>query len=302
MLNRTWGFYSGRPSLMGSMKHTVPCRSPASKYQWKPHVDRNHDTCLSPETDTSVLGMVPPFLTQLAMKMSRIAAILCVHLPAFHFLHTNNFRYTGIPDTVPSTTSFVQSMAQELQQWSRMLPPVLQIDTSQPRSGDQEKEHFPMVIQLHMQYHAAVVLLHRPFVGGVNSPNTQNYLPLSASQMCSQSATEISRLLIMFRRRYSWRYVHLQAVHNATIAGVVHAYDACVFPGERGKLAQENLNVCVQALGEMAQSFKSSTRGYEVIAAVRREWHDQKFAHAGNKRSRGSASQNQNVRPSVKQR
>ena len=159
-----------------------------------------------------------------------------------------------------------------------------------------------MVIQLHIQYHAAVILLHRPFVSEPTSPSAFRDQPLNASQICSHSASEISRLLIMFRSRFSWRYVHLQAVHNATIAGVVHAYDACIFPGERGKRAQEDLNVCIQALGEMAQSFKSSTRGYEVIAAVRREWQNQRFLQAGSKRSLGSMSQNMNERPSGRQK
>lgn len=192
---------------------------------------------------------------------------------------------------MPDAQSFVQSMTRELQQWKASLPPALDIDTSRPSLNKERDNYLPMVIQLHMQYHATVILLHRPFVSECVSPSAIIDQPLNASQMCSVSASAISYLLIMFRRRFSWRYVHLQAVHNATIAGVVHAYDACIFPGERGKRAQEDLNVCIQALGEMAQSFKSSTRGYEVIAAVRREWQMRKFSHAGSKRSGGPTSQ-----------
>jgi hypothetical protein len=183
-------------------------------------------------------------------------------------------------------------MSTELEEWYATLPPALQIDVTSHATPDKQKdEPLPVIVQLHMQYHAVMILLHRPFVTDVSSPSALSEVTLDACQMCTRSAVAISRLLRIFRRRQSWRYVHLQSVHNTTIAGVVHAYDTCMFPGERGRQAQEGLSVCVQALGEMAQSFKSSMRGYEVIAAVRREWQARRWKQAGSKRPRGMSSQ-----------
>jgi hypothetical protein len=178
-------------------------------------------------------------------------------------------------------------MTTELEEWLAALPPALYIDVRQTGPDNLKGDPLPAVIQLHMQYYAVMILLHRPFVGEASSPSALNDTSWDACHMCTRSASAISFLLRIFRRRISWRYVHLQSVHNTTIAGVVHAYDACMFPGERGTQAQEGLNVCVQALGEMSQSFQSSMRGYEVLAAVRREWQARRWLHAGSKRPRG---------------
>lgn len=182
-------------------------------------------------------------------------------------------------------------MSKELDGWKATLPPSLQIDLSAAKKGEGQPKPSVVVIQLHMQYHGIMILLNRPFVGDVASRENMNDMNLDACRVCSRSAAAISELLRMFRRQLSWRYVHLQSVHNTTIAGVIHVYDSITFPGERGKQAQEGLNVCVQALAEMGQSFQSSMRGYEVIAAIRRESQAKRWLQTGAKRARGLVSQ-----------
>ncbi|KAK5000897.1 hypothetical protein LTR66_000314 [Elasticomyces elasticus] len=56
-------------------------------------------------------------------------------------------------------------------------------------------------------------------------------------------------------------------------------------------MAEQNLLDCINALGEIGQSFNSAIRGIEVITARRRIWRTQNFAQAGAKRHRGTFSQ-----------
>ncbi|KAI1622637.1 hypothetical protein EDD37DRAFT_611051 [Exophiala viscosa] len=267
-----WGFYSGRPSLLSSIKHNVSSPTSTGVYKWTAYGVAGESVRPLSRPGGDLLGLIPACFAQLAMKMGTIAALL----------------YTGVHSPIDDVRTFAQSMSAELEDWYATLPPALQVDTTSDSIPDKQKEDpMPVVIQLHIQYHAVIILLHRPFVSDMASPRAQSEATLDACQTCTRSAVAITRLLRIFRRRQSWRYVHLQSVHNTTIAGVVHAYDTCMFPGERGRQAQEGLSICVQALGEMAQSFKSAMRGYEVISAVRREWQMRRWKQAGEKRPRG---------------
>ena len=135
-----------------------------------------------------------------------------------------------------------------------------------------------------MLYHHAMMLLHRPFISDSST------MSFDAGDVCSNSASEFNRLLILYRRRYSLRHINVQGVHMTMTAGVIHAYDSCVYSGTRGKSAQDNLLVCVQALGEMGHSFAGGVRGLEVLTSLRRVWQTQKFCPSGTKRHRSMSS------------
>jgi len=130
-----------------------------------------------------------------------------------------------------------------------------------------------------------MIFLYRPFISESDDD------ALQASQICSNSAREICRLLGLYRRHYSLSRINLHAVAVTMTAGIVHAYDCCVFSGSRGKMAEQNLLDCIKALGEMAQSFNSAVRGIEVITSRRRVWQTQNFLQTGAKRHRGPFSQ-----------
>jgi hypothetical protein len=128
-----------------------------------------------------------------------------------------------------------------------------------------------------MQYHEAVILLYRPFLHawpdqaarsfGVGAPDGR--------QMCTESASKICDLLIMYRRQYGLRHINVHAVDAVLSAGLVHADNCCYLPESDNKHAQELLNICIQALGEMGQTFHCSTRALEVVTTLRRDWHDE---------------------------
>lgn len=168
-------------------------------------------------------------------------------------------------------------MSKELEQWRATLPAALQI------SADQVP--LPMTYQLHMVYHQTMIFLYRPFISEANETASL------AVETCSSSAREICRLLGLYRRHYSLSRINVHAVALTMTAGIVHAYDSCVFSGSRGKIAEQNLLDCINALSEMGQSFNSAVRGIEVITSRRRIWRTQNFVQAGVKRHRGTFSQ-----------
>lgn len=135
-----------------------------------------------------------------------------------------------------------------------------------------------------MTYHQILIYLYRPFV------SEDNEATLNARENCTGSAGQICRLLNIYRRYYALRYFNIQAVAITMVAGVVHAHDCCVYSGSKGKLAQDNLLTCIQALGEMGQCFNSSIRGLEVITTLRRVWQNKMFVQKGPKRQRGTFS------------
>jgi hypothetical protein len=126
-----------------------------------------------------------------------------------------------------------------------------------------------------LQYHEAVILLHRPFVfRGTGRPYASmcSTTPTNAQEICTEAASEICRLIIMYRRKYSLRRIHIQMVHVVMTAGLIHVYNCCFATGKEAKSAQEHLFTCVQALGEMGQTFNSSSRGLEIMTSLRHEW------------------------------
>ena len=107
---------------------------------------------------------------------------------------------------------------------------------------------------------------------------------LRAGEICTNSATIICRLLQVYKVNYGLRYINVQAVATTVTAGVVHAYDSCIYSGAKGKAAQANFVICIQALAEIGQSFKSSIHGLEIITALKRAWQHQMFKELGSKR------------------
>jgi hypothetical protein len=139
-----------------------------------------------------------------------------------------------------------------------------------------------------MQYHEAMILLHRPFITKIrSSPGSPTPTPgtLDAASACTHSASEISRLLVLYRRQWGLQQINIQAVHVVMTAGIIHAHDCCVYSGTLARTARDGLHVCLQALGEMGQTFHSGNRGLQVVMSLLRDWQNQTFAV----RKRGSS-------------
>jgi hypothetical protein len=71
-------------------------------------------------------------------------------------------------------------------------------------------------------------------------------------------------------------------------AALIHIFQLCASPSGRGgdQKAQASFLTCVQALGEMGQTFKSASRALDVVTSLRRSWRDDTTAGDRFKRAR----------------
>ena len=124
--------------------------------------------------------------------------------------------------------------------------------------------------------------------------------PSLARQKCFQAASAICNLLTTYRRHYGLKRAHIQMVHVIMTAALIHTYYCCLFAGKEGKGAQELLLTCMQALGEMGQTYRSASRALEMVTSLRNDWRIEVFMGLGGKRPSEdllSQSQSANQRP-----
>ena len=77
-------------------------------------------------------------------------------------------------------------------------------------------------------------------------------------------------------------------VHAAMTAALIHAFQLCTTSNgtvENSK-AQASFLTCIQALGEMGQTFKSASRALDVVTSLRQSWRDDASAGDRFKRAR----------------
>lgn len=159
----------------------------------------------------------------------------------------------------------------ELARWKESLPSALQVKKVAIGLG----VHLPVVYELHLQHEETMILLCRPFLGlseyeGENPPGAMS--PEVSRQRCFAAASSICAFLSAYRRQYGLKRMHFHMVHIISTAALIHVYYTCIIGGPEGKSAQDMLLVCMQALGEMGQTYRSASRALEVISQVRNDW------------------------------
>ncbi|KAF4124302.1 Fungal trans [Geosmithia morbida] len=115
-----------------------------------------------------------------------------------------------------------------------------------------------------LQYHTAVVLLHRPFFQMFRQD-----FPLKGQdtgphdihiQACRTSAEWISNIIRIYKVNYTLRRIPIFAVHCTVTAATVHLADTMSADAELRKKAIQRLQVCVLGLREMSTAWNSGTR------------------------------------------
>lgn len=123
-----------------------------------------------------------------------------------------------------------------------------------------------------------MILLHRPLLT-FSHQNKSKVLPRStlvdSRNICTESATQICRLLQRYRQHYSLRRAHVQTVHSLLTAGLIHAENWCYKLTSNTDSAHGDLLFCAQALGELGQTYHSSMRALEALTTLRRNWRDE---------------------------
>jgi hypothetical protein len=129
-------------------------------------------------------------------------------------------------------------------------------------------------------YHETIILLNRPFLGHSEpqgSRTSPGLTPSTAQRNCFHAASDIYKILTVYRRQYGLRRAHVHMVHVVMSAALIHSYFCSRFVEKEEPLSQGFLLTCLQSLGEMGQTYRVALRALEIIISLRNNWQNDAF-------------------------
>ncbi|OHF01744.1 nitrogen assimilation transcription factor nit-4 [Colletotrichum orchidophilum] len=255
----------GRPS--STPKSTISCP--------KPSIDSNEEyTPWLPTSDAlgsdKSLG-VHSHISSTACHVSETFTIACESMDIIYAANSK-LSTREIEDVVSKTDV-------ELRTHYRQLPSYLRLPAS-PKTP-----MLPHVCLFHIQFHAHLILLHRPLVHkrkrrpvSVNTPTDDSSIEGVGYEnqhmvTCRHSAAEIARLLRIYKQQYTLRRIPIAAVHLCFAAVVIHLIDAQPSSPNRQQ-AIRHLQTCVEALRDLRTAWCAwSDRALRAARLLAREWY-----------------------------
>ncbi|KAF4340293.1 pathway-specific regulatory nit-4 [Fusarium beomiforme] len=141
----------------------------------------------------------------------------------------------------------------------------------------------PYVYQFHLQYHHAILLLHRPFFQLLNPGKSSiPYDPEGGdihSKSSRESAVKMARILQIFKKNYTMRNVPVSAVHPAFTAAIIHLLHIKTTGNSGRTEAMRCLYVCIKSLYEMNVNWNWANRSIRAILSLATEWEIDIWAH-----------------------
>lgn len=129
-----------------------------------------------------------------------------------------------------------------------------------------------------MLYNTTLILLHRPYLSHHSENEAAREKTKHPSESSRKIATDAAVLICncveLYRCYYSLGRVNACIVYMIVTAGLMHADNWCYLPAEDAGRFQELHISCIQALGELGKTIRSSIRGLDLLTIVRREWLD----------------------------
>ncbi|KIW21479.1 hypothetical protein PV08_02059 [Exophiala spinifera] len=263
-IDTLWSTHCGRPSLMKSLRHNVQDPLPSRTYQWEYYVDPYISMRFPSNFDFAAAAHVHVYLASLMKILAQVSDVL----------------YSGVPDVSDDIRSFVAQTDRDFRDWFSSLPANLHLDGT-----GSSPFQIPAILELHLSYYECIILLHRPFIVSDDPLSSSGDSPLSK---CVQSAEEICNILVLFRTMYGLKRPHHHMCHITMTAALIHIFRLCVAVEEQPERdhAQRHFLTCVQALAEMSQTYKSASRGLDVVTSLRQSWQNDPFAGDRFKRAR----------------
>lgn len=93
-----------------------------------------------------------------------------------------------------------------------------------------------------------------------------------AREACFHAASNVIRILTSYRQQYGLKRAHVHVIQVITTAAIMHTYFYTLYRPQEGNTAQESLVICLQALGEMGQTYRSASRALEAVASLKDSW------------------------------
>jgi hypothetical protein len=130
-----------------------------------------------------------------------------------------------------------------------------------------------------MQLYAISIFLYRPFFSrNIELDEVGIRVFNQARRVCLSAARSLVDLVRLYRKQHTLRRTNVQIVHLLFTASLIHIYNTCTSTGEEAQKALSDLQFCCQALTEIGQAYKNSTRALEVLICIKPEWQSKAYA------------------------
>ncbi|KAF9886161.1 hypothetical protein FE257_011986 [Aspergillus nanangensis] len=254
--DRMWSFYVGRPESLDQQHISIgkPGTSDLTcgdHPNWRLYID-NGQPSVHKELP-AVYGEIAKETVNLCLKMAAIRKVL------YQSCQESDSNMSQLHE-------WSRRLRADVLAWSSQLPPFLSFNPDNPPAS-----FVPHLAQLHMQYHAILVIIDRPFAFSPSQPSGLTEKEIETSRRsCTQSAAAIAKLIRALRRQYSLRRMNIHTVHLIFTAALVHVHNAYISPESSiCATARQDLQTSCEALSEVGRSYKNALRALEVITCIK---------------------------------
>lgn len=248
--NVQWSFYMGRPLAMRFQDIQVekPSEKDANaqeeKEAWVPYIGKDEELpkVWREYTAPVRLNLTMIYLTELVEMISAI--------------QENLYSASEAVGLTIKHWNFKSQMHTKMTNWYANLPSPLLC------SANSQRPIVSHIVVLHMQYHAAQILLHRPFLCADITPNY-------SQEICRNSATTFTNLLEQYRSNwYSMRRINVISVHLIFTISTIHLLNAWTEVGTYKTDATQGIKTCCLALSELGRTFETAKRTLAVLTCL----------------------------------
>ncbi|OIW32929.1 hypothetical protein CONLIGDRAFT_590068 [Coniochaeta ligniaria NRRL 30616] len=274
--DKGWTAYLGRPESLpcSNIAQGVPLPTQAagtSHVPWRVYTD-------SDLSDLTVVDSSTSLSTSSDLAAFRHLSTLVAILGAIvRDLYHKDQSDTSPRHHVSSRTVqpiVVSALHTRLLNWHHELPQYMRLSAHQSAPTPT-----PVVLLVHMFYHAAIILLFRPFIHRTGSSHHCGPSTTSPLETCTASALTITRCLQQYRRLYTLRRYVDWLIHAVLTAATIHVINAApglgcnTAPASKGNIACEpkeairRLQETMTALSEMGRAWKAANRCFLQVKA-----------------------------------
>ncbi|KWU41105.1 hypothetical protein RHOSPDRAFT_13191, partial [Rhodotorula sp. JG-1b] len=262
ILDRYTASYIGRPGTIHERDYDCGFPSedePDEHEQWRPvRVDGTEFTGPPkagaeslPAENAQFLKSYPPIRAHTLSCFNAAAALAVIINRIISNIYAIRIRVLG-----QSSETLLSLLDQSLASWFLALPPHLQYN---PAGKSVPPPH---ILSLHLQFYNSLILLHRPFIPGQNSPAGQGTFP--SHSICTTAANAIANIVTIWRKTWTLRQCPPFLTYPIFSAGIICVYNAS-FDESLAHPAKVHLLQCMEALKEMELIWGSATRQRELL-------------------------------------
>lgn len=249
VFDKLWSFYMGRPGSLrlGDVYVARPDEADSKNETetWIPYSspDQKLPAIWTEYTAPAHLNITLVHLVKLIDMIAEIQEVM----------------YSGSDGIGPELWLFASKMHVRLASWYTNLPPPVLC------SLNSHKPVLSHIVVMHLQYHATLILLHRPFL----KISGTDHNVLRIRRICRTAAIDISNLTEKYQMVwYGMRRINVISVYIFFTAATVHLLNIWNETGPHKVTAIRGLKICCKALSELGLAYETAKRTLAVLTCL----------------------------------